>query len=258
MGWCNVVPGSVTGTQATLQAYVYKVWTITGYYLGWYPTSPSNVTFAYSALDDDPPAAPQNLTATCDGGTIRLDWTPNTEPDLDKYCIYRKVISGSFSLAGTTTNTYWYDPGNHDCTLPEFPFYYYVKAKDVSALLSDPSDTVTIYTFFKDVQAGLPEELLPESYALHPAHPNPFNPSTSIEYDLPEASRVTLAIYDIMGREVIRWEGQEPAGYRQGVWYGKDKSGRSVPAGIYIYRLVASSTESDERFTASRKMVFMK
>ncbi len=47
-------------------------------------------------------------------------------------------------------------------------------------------------------------------------------------------------------------------GYRQLVWDGKDQSGQLVPSGIYIYRLVAASVESDQRFTAARKMVLMK
>ena len=69
---------------------------------------------------------------------------------------------------------------------------------------------------------------------------------------------VSLVVYDIMGREVIRWDRQEPPGYRQLVWNGRDRSGRLVPSGIYLYRLVAASTESNRRFTTSRKMLLLK
>ena len=100
--------------------------------------------------------------------------------------------------------------------------------------------------------------LLPAVYSLSHNYPNPFNPVTTIRYGLPEASSVSLVVYDIMGREVIRWDRQEPPGYRQLVWNGTDHSGRLVPSGIYIYRLVAASTASDKRFTNSRKMVLLK
>ena len=105
--------------------------------------------------------------------------------------------------------------------------------------------------------ADIPEPV-PEEYGLQQNHPNPFNPNTTIRYSLPEASSVSLTIYDIMGREVRSWVLQESAGYRQVVWDGKDHSGRLAPAGIYITRIVAASAESDERFTTSRKMVLMK
>lgn len=107
---------------------------------------------------------------------------------------------------------------------------------------------------------GIPKQItnLPESYALNQSHPNPFNPVTTIRYDLPEASNVNLTIYDMMGREVRRWNLQDSPGYKQVVWDGQDNSGRLVPTGIYIYRLVAIPTVGDERFTASRKMLLLK
>ncbi|MDD2286781.1 MAG: S8 family serine peptidase, partial [Paludibacter sp.] len=54
-GFCEVVPGSLTGTSMTLRTYVYQVWSIAGSYLGYYPTSPSNATFAYSVLGLEKP-----------------------------------------------------------------------------------------------------------------------------------------------------------------------------------------------------------
>jgi len=50
MGWCRIVPESLTSTSATLETYVYKVYNIWGQYIGWFPTTASNVTYAYSVL----------------------------------------------------------------------------------------------------------------------------------------------------------------------------------------------------------------
>ena len=99
----------------------------------------------------------------------------------------------------------------------------------------------------------------PKAFVLEPNHPNPFNPSTMIKYSLPEASSVSLVIYDLRGNEVTRWtNSNEQAGYKRKTWNGTDADGKRVPTGIYIYRLTAESSESDQIFTQSRKMVLMK
>lgn len=114
----------------------------------------------------------------------------------------------------------------------------------------------------KGIEEHVPEDenddSLPAAYSLSPAYPNPFNPVTTIPFSLPEASEVSIVVYDILGREVMRWDRQEPPGYRSLVWNGTDRSGRLVPSGIYLYRLVATSTESDRRFTTSKKMLLLK
>jgi subtilisin len=82
--------------------------------------------------------------------------------------------------------------------------------------------------------------VLPTEYAIHDNYPNPFNPSTTIRYEIPEASRVSLVVYDIMGREVQRLvEGVVEQGYYTATWEGRNKSGSPVASGIYIYRFTA-------------------
>ncbi|MBC8346975.1 MAG: T9SS type A sorting domain-containing protein [Candidatus Marinimicrobia bacterium] len=101
--------------------------------------------------------------------------------------------------------------------------------------------------------------MLPESYALQQNHPNPFNPTTTIKYELPESSSISLVIYDLRGSEIFNWSNnRENAGYKRITWNGKDQNGYSIPAGVYIYKLTAKSHESDQVFTQSRKMVLMK
>lgn len=94
--------------------------------------------------------------------------------------------------------------------------------------------------------------------ALKANYPNPFNPETHIRYDLPKASKVSIVIYDITGREVRSWNMTEDAGFKSLVWNGTNKVGRSVPGGIYIYRITARSIESGKSFTASEKMLLLK
>ena len=96
-------------------------------------------------------------------------------------------------------------------------------------------------------------------FALYPAYPNPFNQMATIRYDLTEASDVSLVVYDLMGREVMAWSfSDQPAGYKQLAWEGRSQNGRRMPSGIYLFRIVTHSTESDQRFSAVHKMVLLK
>jgi hypothetical protein len=73
---------------------------------------------------------------------------------------------------------------------------------------------------------------------LHQNHPNPFNPSTMIRYEIPARGRVRLNVYDVRGRLVRTLaNGEQDAGPHQVVWMGDDVKGRRVASGVYLYRL---------------------
>lgn len=97
------------------------------------------------------------------------------------------------------------------------------------------------------------ENALPISFALHPASPNPFNPMTTIQYGIPEASNVKLMIYNISGH-VIRTlvQSELDAGYYSVQWDGINDYGQPVSSGTYIARIQAGS------FTDVMKMVYLK
>ena len=88
----------------------------------------------------------------------------------------------------------------------------------------------------------------PIRFGLSQNYPNPFNSKTLIRYNLPEASEVTISIYDILGRKVETLvQGEQPAGYYQVVWDGKNQS-----SGMYFYRIQAGE------YAETRKMVLIK
>ncbi len=89
--------------------------------------------------------------------------------------------------------------------------------------------------------------------ALHQNRPNPFNPTTTISFVLPEKTRVTLAIYDVQGR-LVRTLVSETIGegYQARVWDGRDANGNQVSSGVYFYRLTAGDK------TPTKKMVLLK
>ena len=83
---------------------------------------------------------------------------------------------------------------------------------------------------------------IPTAFKLEQNHPNPFNPSTTISYNVEKSGYVSLKIYDVMGRLVRTLVDNQyvSAGYETGysvVWNGLDDHGQKASAGLYIYRL---------------------
>jgi len=92
-----------------------------------------------------------------------------------------------------------------------------------------------------------PEEI-PTTFAVVGVYPNPFNPTTTFSYQLPEAATVTLSVYDLSGRLVTTLAD----GYRTAGSHDVTFDGSGLASGVYLYRLEAGS------YTASGKMVMMK
>ncbi|MCX6162123.1 MAG: FG-GAP-like repeat-containing protein [Ignavibacteriae bacterium] len=93
---------------------------------------------------------------------------------------------------------------------------------------------------------------IPEQYALYQNYPNPFNNTTQITFDLTTDSRVTLVIYDLLGREVIKLANNE---YMSAGPNGREFNGQYFSSGVYFCRITA---ESDVKFTDIKKMILLK
>ena len=97
-------------------------------------------------------------------------------------------------------------------------------------------------------------QLIPTQFELSQNFPNPFNPVTTIRYGLPKAERASLRVYNLLGEEVVALVDDEEkvAGYHLAIWDGRDKNGRNVASGVYVYRMRAGS------FTKTCKMALVK
>ena len=94
---------------------------------------------------------------------------------------------------------------------------------------------------------------LPTAVALRGNYPNPFNPSTTIMFDLPAASVVKMTVYGLDGRVVKTLVDETlPAGSHTATWLGRDETGQPVSSGLYLYRLVVDGR------TLVGKMTMMK
>jgi len=96
-------------------------------------------------------------------------------------------------------------------------------------------------------------QTLPSEFSLGNAYPNPFNPTTTIDFALPRACHVTLNAYNVTGQRVARLVDRTlDAGWHEVEWNGTNDDGQSVATGVYFYRLSA------QEFTETKEMVLLK
>ena len=102
-------------------------------------------------------------------------------------------------------------------------------------------------------QVSILDETIPITFNLYDAYPNPFNPMTTLGYDLPEDGFVNITVYDMMGRKVKTLVNSlQTGGYKSVKWNAMDNQGHLVPAGAYLYKIEFS------HFVVTRKMILLK
>ena len=108
-------------------------------------------------------------------------------------------------------------------------------------------------THFPEELGNENEETLPGVFALHQGYPNPFNPVTSIRYDIPEAANVQVSVYSLLGQKVKTLvNGAHQPGFYAVQWNGTNDQGNPVASGMYICRIHA------DQFNAVKKLILMK
>ena len=103
-------------------------------------------------------------------------------------------------------------------------------------------------------KAIIVEYVGPQEYRLDQNFPNPFNPTSTVYYDLPTDSRVLISVYDILGREVAKIVDEaKDAGYHSVMM-----DARNLASGAYIYRMVAQPVAGGKAYTNVKKMMVVK
>ncbi|MEN3038427.1 MAG: family 10 glycosylhydrolase [Candidatus Kryptonium sp.] len=207
-------------------------------------------------IDNIRPNPPLNLIARrISDRTFELIWS-NPDPPADNdtvryYAIYRSEtspvdISDIKNLVTVVSgNRISYSVQVSD---PNKAYYFVVTAFDKLHNESDPSNEVATIPV---LVAGAEE--IPRKFDLYQNYPNPFNIETTIEFDVPFDSWISLKVYNLLGQEVKTLvEGLKGAGKHKVVWDGKDDNGQIVTSGVYFCRLVAGT------FNKSIKMVLVK
>jgi len=176
-----------------------------------------------------------------------------------------KIYSTNY-IPGNKTITFYYNDGEMSILKENSLNIYYFNAlsetweeiHSVSRDMNNNSITINTNTISGNWTiggTGIDDEdnIIPEKYVLFNNYPNPFNPTTTIKYGIPVHSKVTLKIYDILGREIKTLVDEiKDAGYHSVLWDGRNDNGRTVSTGVYIYRIQTNN------FTNSKKMLFLK
>jgi len=117
------------------------------------------------------------------------------------------------------------------------------------------------WTYFSSPTPGAPNieslqlenELIPKSFTVFPAYPNPFNPVTTLSYDIPNKGFVDVTVYDMMGRAIKNLvRSDQSYGYNSIKWNATNNQNQIVPAGVYIYKIEFG------KVLITRKMILLK
>jgi hypothetical protein len=156
-----------------------------------------------------------------------------------------KILRNSGDQAGCGVS---YDNGTHRTV--GFSFEFGGLTDGVSPSTKDELLT-EILDFFDLLETGVGDEVF--AFRLSQNRPNPFNPVTTLEFELPNAGDVELSVYNAAGKRVTALvSGHVEAGRRSVTWRGVDDAGRPVASGVYFFRLAYGGE------TVSRKGVLLK
>jgi hypothetical protein len=197
------------------------------------------------SVDNLPPGVPQGLTVAYNKPAgNQLTWEVSAEKDFQYVNVYRAAnpdfVPGPPNLVHSTAATEWQDPDYHTADV-----HYKVTALDRAGNESTPASPGST--------TGTGDDLTPVVFALYQNVPNPFNPVTTIRYDVPPGGgKVTLRVYDVSGSAVRTLvDAVESAGQKTVRWDGMNDHGEHVSSGVYFYRMTAPG------FTKNRKMVLL-
>ena len=176
-------------------------------------------------------------------GDVSLTWTTESEIENQGFIIERKFsdqsdfrqvasyVSNEILMGqGSTTKQTQYAFIDGDVTVGES---YDYRLCDV-----DYKGKITRHEIVRIVVTADDNLQQPGSVKLMNAYPNPFNPTSTIEYAIEQASHVNLTIYDLRGNEIARLvQAHQEAGWHTAVWNGLDNQGQSIPTGVYLANL---------------------
>jgi len=207
-----------------------------------------------------------SLTVTGPGGSdpeTKTDYATVDEPVVAAFSqstdtgLSPLEVDFTDETTGDVTNWAW-DFGDGDTSTEQNPSHTYTTVDTFTVTLiagnSCSSDTLVFVDAVKVTAISGVGDVVPTRYVLEQNVPNPFNPMTTIYFELPEPATVSLRVYDISGRLVRSLlEGSAlGAGRQDVVWNGKDDGGQQVATGVYFYHLNAGS------FNETRRMVLVK
>ncbi|HPR17803.1 MAG TPA: FlgD immunoglobulin-like domain containing protein, partial [Candidatus Cloacimonadota bacterium] len=219
---------------------------------GWWPLDNTNLFDASGFgpitfnVDPQAPAAPENVTLENNEIVFELNWDMPAMNDFDHFNVYYAFNSDDFDLIDTTVGTQYF----YDYTyVPSSTYRFYLTTVNQMGMESAPSTIVE----YVSVENGNP---VPQAVTkLNGNYPNPFNPTTTINFSVAESSEKTqITIYNLKGQKVKELvNGHLEAGEHSVTWNGSDDNGKQTASGIYFYKMSAGGY-----YTCTKKMILLK
>lgn len=184
--------------------------------------------------------------------SMRLRWTKATDLNADPHWyelhLWGEALDTTFRVndsAATFTNIAALHNGQ--------PYLWTVTTRDEWNTTASRDTFRFWFVQPTDVQEAMD---VPQTFALDQNHPNPFNPTTTIRFQLPSPGKVTLSVYDILGKLVATLVDENlAAGY-----YDRRFDATSLASGVYFYRLQVTAPENAQRrsYVETRRMVLIR
>ncbi len=214
--------------------------------------------YEYAYGDDTLPVELSAFTAICDvENDVKISWTTQSESNMLGYHLYRATeneISASVNVtvgiieAHNISSTYNYSYTDAETELST-QYYYWLQSVELMGAVNYYGPIP-----IKTGNGQNPETPgIPLVTKLKSAYPNPFNPSTSIAYDLAEQANVNIEIFNIKGQKVTSLlnETKQPGKYNI-TWNGKDSANKNCSGGVYFYKMKAG------KYTETKKILMLK
>jgi Secretion system C-terminal sorting domain len=232
VGWPN---------QDKMGDYFHMVSDSNGARLAWAATFNNEEDVYYSYITSG--AVPVELisfSASAAANVVTLNWQTATETNNRGFEIERSTTNTTWSAIGfregkgTTTEPQQYSYTDKLSGTNTSKLYYRLKQIDFNGSFE--------YSNIAEVNFS------PLSFSLSQNYPNPFNPSTKIKYSIPQASKVVVKVFDMLGKEISTLVNDE----KQAGTYELTWNAENLPSGVYYYRI------SSGNYTAVKKMILMK
>jgi len=200
------------------------------------------------SIDNIDPSVPTEVTISGNTESVTVHWQANTDPDIDRYSIFRAseaatTPSPRVDTDIATSDTVLTVSGENVAT-----DFYCVAAIDQNGNSSGYSTPVSLKTTSNSESVAIPDH-----FVLEQNYPNPFNPTTNIRYAIPGKEYVTLTVYDLLGNYITTLvQKTQSAGWYSIQWNGMDQKHQQVGTGMYLYRIEAG------QYRSVKKMIYMK
>jgi len=189
-----------------------------------------------------------SFTASAEKRYVALNWSLTQTSDPAAFNVWRATADGEFTrvtsspVTAPTLEFAWIDIA----VTPGITYQYKIQALDTrgnSTMFGPVSVTVA----------------LPRMLSIDQNIPNPFNPTTSIGYQVPWSADVRLVIHNILGQEVVTLvDAPRSSGFYRVTWHGRTGVGTEAGSGVYFARLVATPTDGARSESRIIRMMLVK